>query len=50
METNDGIGGRTIGYDGKIIEDMVKGGNQGKRPRKGTLGQTGEHKKFHVPG
>ena len=34
----DGMGGRTIGHDGRTLEGMAQRGDQVKIPRKGTLG------------
>ena len=49
-ETTESMGGRTIGHDIVTIQHIDKGGDQGNRTRKGTLGQTGECKKVGVPG
>ena len=41
-------GGRTIGHDSGTVIDMAQICNQVKRPRKGTLGKTGEYNKVIV--
>ena len=39
-----------IEHEGGTLEVMSQRGNQGKRPRKVTLGKTGEYNKVSVPG
>ena len=39
-DTMNGTGGRTIGDEGRTLEGMAKVGDQLKRPRHRTLGQT----------
>ena len=41
-ETKNGTDRRTIRDEGRTLEGMAKGGDQGKRPRHRTLGKTGD--------